>query len=442
MIWLDFDVNSYFLVLSKMAKVGMRHRESFNELVGNLSRDAVKITHPNRMALLAMNNKIFSDGLENHLEQQQPTQNPTQQVYNPPPPQTAPYVPAGAAASAAAPADGPPSWMQAGARMGLGALTGLAKTGVAAAKVIHASYQAQEAARQAAQATAIMDDDFDLFSDGDDFRSIAGGSDSMAIEDAQQFHEMQLRIHDQNMADAAAKRQRDAIAMVENTHQRNPFDDGGATFRLMNRGTTASAPQIMQFAIEDTRPTFQHDGMDLITPSSSSWMELPIPTSLPPPLLPPPRLLALPPPPVPFSFDSAQAKRARVDSQAIVPYSRPAGPSSAGTNRQLGVRSKMSKAVSKVTPSEPPPGADGGTGRSKRNTSGVAPTPATDRRRYKKIGQVPGRTPEEKLDYLLKQKGYQRVSQPQASRDGMLRLPPSDGTNPFANVFGGRSIGN
>ena len=43
-----------------MAKVGMRHRESFNELVGNLSRDAVKITHPNRMALLAMNNKIFS----------------------------------------------------------------------------------------------------------------------------------------------------------------------------------------------------------------------------------------------------------------------------------------------------------------------------------------------------------------------------------------------
>ena len=102
----------------------------------------------------------------------------------------------------------------------------------------------------------------------------------------------------------------------------------------------------------------------------------------------------------------------------------------------------MSKAVSKVTPSEPPPGADGGTGRSKRNTSGVAPTPATDRRRYKKIGQVPGRTPEEKLDYLLKQKGYQRVSQPQASRDGMLRLPPSDGTNPFANVFGGRSIGN
>ena len=434
-----------------MAKVGMRHRENFNEIIGNLSRDAVQLTHPNRMAILAMNNKIFSDGLENHLEAQQPTQNPTQQVYNPPPPQTAPYVPAAAAAaSAAAPADGPPSWMQAGARMGLGALTGLAKTGVAAAKVIHASYQAQEAARQAAQATAIRDDDFDfdLFSDGDDFRSIAGGSDSMAIEDAQQFHEMQLRIHDQNMADAAAKRQRDAIAMVENTHQRNPFDDGGATFRLMNRGTTASAPQIMQFAIEDTRPTFQHDGMDLITPSSSSWMELPIPTSLPPPLLPPPRLLALPPPPVPFSFDSAQAKRARVDG-AIVPYSRPAGPSSAGANRQLGVRTKISKAVtkavSKVTPSEPPPGADagaGGTGRSKRNTSGVASTPAADRRRYKKIGQVPGRTPEEKLDYLLKQKGYQRVSQPQASRDGMLRLPPSDGTNPFANVFGGRSIGN
>ena len=109
----------------------------------------------------------------------------------------------------------------------------------------------------------------------------------MAIEDAQQFHEMQLRIHDQNMADASAKSQRDAIAMIENTHQRNPFDDGGATLRLMSRDTTASAAQIMQFAIEDQRPTYQHDGMDLITPSfpSSSWMELPIPTSLPPPFL-------------------------------------------------------------------------------------------------------------------------------------------------------------
>ena len=262
-----------------MAKVGMRHRENFNEIVGNLSRDAVRLTHPDRMAILAMNNKIFSDGLENHLEAQQPTQNPTQQVYNPPPPQTAPYVPAGAASSAAAPADGPPSWMQAGARMGLGALTGLAKTGVAAARTIHATMQAQEAARQAAQATAIRDDDFDFQSDGGDFHSIAGGSDSMAIEDAQQFHEMQLQNHAQDMADAAAKSQRDAIAMVENTHQRNPFDDGGATLALMGRDTTASAAQIMQFAIEDQRPTFQHDGMDLITPSfpSSGWMELPIP---------------------------------------------------------------------------------------------------------------------------------------------------------------------
>jgi len=416
-----------------MAKVGMRHRENFNEIVGNLSRDAVKLTHPDRMAILAMNNKIFSDGLENHLEQQQPTQNPTQQVYNPPPPQTAPYVPAGAASSAAAPADGPPSWMQAGARMGLGALTGLAQSGVAVARTIHSTMQAQEAARQAAQATAIRDDGFDLGSDGCDFRSIAGGSDSMAIEDAQQFHEMRMQNHARDMAEAKARSQRDAIAMVENTHQRNPFDDGGATLALMGRDTTASAVQLMQFAIEDTRPTFQHDGLDLITPAfpSSAWMEPPIPSS---------GLMELPVPTSlpPFSFDS-QAKRARVDSQAIVPYSRPGW-----ANRQLGVRTKMSKAVSKVTPSEPPPGADagtGGTGRSKRNTSGVASTPAADRRRYKTIGQVPGRTPEEKLDYLLKQKASQpRTSQPAAN--GMLQLPPSDGTNPFANVFGGRSIGN
>ena len=144
-----------------------------------------------------MNNKIFSDGLENHLESQQPTQNPTQQVYATPPPQTAPYVPAGrtAASLSSAPADGPPSWMGAAAglgRFGMGAasfgssaLAGLAKTGVAAARTIHSTMQAQEAARQAAQATAIREDDFDLGSDGGDFRSIAGGSDSMTIEDAE-----------------------------------------------------------------------------------------------------------------------------------------------------------------------------------------------------------------------------------------------------------------
>ena len=451
-----------------MAKVGMRHRENFNEIVGNLSRDAVQLTHPNRMAILAMNNKIFSDGLENHLEQQQPTQNPTQQVYNPPPPQVAPYVPnvpQRASIEAAAPADGPPSWMQTGARIGLGALTGLAKTGVAAAKVIHASYQAQEAAQEAArlaQATALRDDDFDLFSDGDDFRSIAGGSDSMAIEDAQQFHEMRMQNHARDVEEARARSQRDAIAMVEDTHHiqgRNPFDDGGATLALMGRDTTASAVQLMQFAIEDQRPTFQHDGLDLITPSfpSSAWMEPPIPSSglmelpVPTSLSPPP--LPLPPHhPVPFTFDSA--KRARVDGAAIVPYSRPAGPSSAGGKLAvpLGVRTKISKAVTKavtkVTPSEPPPGADagaGGTGRKryKQKTSGIGSTPATDRNRYRKGKHVPGKTPEEKLDYLLAQAqnlASQRARQPAAN--GMLQLPPSDGTNPFANVFGGRSIGN
>jgi hypothetical protein len=46
-----------------MAKFGMRHREIFKEIVGNLYRDAVQLMHPDRMAVLAMNNKIFSDGL-------------------------------------------------------------------------------------------------------------------------------------------------------------------------------------------------------------------------------------------------------------------------------------------------------------------------------------------------------------------------------------------
>ena len=134
-------------------------------------------------------------------------------------------------------------------------------------RTIHSTIQAQEAARQAARATAIRDDDFDFHSDAGDFHSIAGASDSMAIEDAQQFHEMRMQNHARDMAEAKARSQRDAIAMVENTHQRNPFDDGGATLALMGRDTTASAAQIMQFAIEDQRPTFQHDGLDLITPS-------------------------------------------------------------------------------------------------------------------------------------------------------------------------------
>ena len=254
-----------------MAKVGMRHRENFNEIIGNLSRDAVQLTHPNRMAILAMNNKIFSDGLENHLESQQPTQNPTQQVYNPPPPQTAPYVPAGAAsaaASAAAPADGPPSWMQAGARMGLGALTGLAKTGVAAAKVntcfISSARGCQEAARQPRRlqsGTTILICTLMVVI----FVQLQEGVIPWQLKMHSNFTRCSMQNHDQDMADAAAKRQRDAIAMVENTHQRNPFDDGGATLALMGRDTTASAAQIMQFAIEDQRPTFQHDGMDLIT---------------------------------------------------------------------------------------------------------------------------------------------------------------------------------
>ena len=95
-----------------MAKAGMRYRESFNEIVGNLSRDAVHLTQPNRMALLALNNIFSSSGLEDHLEAQQPTQNPAQQVYSRPPPQVSPYVP-NAPIEASAAAEGPPSWMEA-----------------------------------------------------------------------------------------------------------------------------------------------------------------------------------------------------------------------------------------------------------------------------------------------------------------------------------------
>ena len=406
-----------------MAKVGMRHRENFNEIVGNLSRDAVRLTHPDRMAILAMNNKIFSDGLENHLEAQQPTQNPTQQVYNPPPPQTAPYVPAAASSAAAAPADGPPpSWMGAAAglgRFGMGAasfgssaLAGLAQSGVAAAKVIHSTIQAQEAARQAARATAIRDDDFDFHSDAGDFHSIAGGSDSMAIEDAQQFHEMRMQNHKRDMAEAKARSQRDAIAMVENTHQRNPFDDGGATLALMGRDTTASAAQIMQFAIEDQRPTFQHDGMDLITPSfpSSSWMELPIPP---------------PPPPALFDF-KGQTSDEKLDEMIAKhiaeKQARKAARDAAKTTK---VRSKYGTTT---YPAAPETGdkrtkPQFSTDQSRPKKTKTAPPAEQDTTQYRKPRKVPGRTSDEKIEHLLRQ----RVA-------GVGQLP-SETTNPFAGVF-------
>ena len=103
----------------------------------------------------------------------------------------------------------------------MGALAGLAQTGVAAARKIAASMHAQEAARQ------LRDDDFDFQSDGGDFHSVAGASDSIAIEDAQQLRGMRMQIHDQDMEDARDQRKREAIAMVEITHPKNPFDDGG-----------------------------------------------------------------------------------------------------------------------------------------------------------------------------------------------------------------------
>ena len=270
-----------------MAKVGMRHRENFNEIVGNLSRDAVQLTHPDRMAILAMNNKIFSDGLENHLEAAAAHSKSHAAGVQSTTSSDSPLCPSGQQHHQQ---QRQQMDHQVGCKLGpewdWEHLTGLAQTGVAVARTIHSTMQAQEAARQAAQATAIRDDDFDFQSDAGDFHSIAGGSDSMAIEDAQQFHEMRMQNHARDMAEAKARSQRDAIAMIENTHQRNPFDDGGATLALMGRDTTASAAQLMQFAIEDQRPTYPHDGMDLITPSfpSSGWMELPIPTSPPPAL--------------------------------------------------------------------------------------------------------------------------------------------------------------
>ena len=248
----------------------MRHRENFDELVGHLDRDAVHLTLPNRMALLALNNKVFANGMEAHLEAAQ-AQGVHQQAYIPPPPM-APPMPAG---QAAAPADGPPSWMTAGlnaaktgAATGFGAwgsasgiasgvLGSMASGGVAAAKTVYNQIQSQNAA-----ATAI---------DNDDWFSVTGASDMTEIEDA---HELQMRHHEQNLADLEAHRQHAAIEMMQNAHQRNPFHGGADTHELMGQDTSG-AQAIMQMAMESQRPTLPHDGSDLVeTPGSSSqaWL--------------------------------------------------------------------------------------------------------------------------------------------------------------------------
>ena len=425
----------------------MRHRESFNEIVGNLSRDAVQLTHPNRMALLAMNNKIFASGLEDHLEAQQPTQNPTQQVYSRPPPQVAPYIPNAPPPQrppieASAAADGPPAWMGLGvtglsraANLGGNALggmisglaqsggmiSGLVQSGTAVARTVHSSLQAQEAARQArqaAQATALMDHDFDfdLQSDGGDFQSFAGGggdfqsvagdSDFASIQDAQQYHEMQLRMHAQDMQDAEVKRKRDEIQMIQNVHPGNPFADGGATFALMARDTSSSA-ELIHSVIESQRTMYPFDGSDLTRPALPSSSTMP----------PIPDWWQLPP----LMIEDAAPKRARVTTP-------PAEPSMPASSQQL-VRSKI-----------------------KQSTIGIPRQAATQRN--KSFKKLPRRTPDEQLDYLLAKqqekqaKKEKKKKQKQAKNDGMmqigdgmLQLPPADGTNPFT-VFGGRSLGN
>jgi hypothetical protein len=240
-----------------MAK-GLRHRENFDEIVGHLSRDTVHLTLPNRMALMAMNNKVFANGMEAHLAASQRT-NPAQQVAQPP--GAAPYVPV-AQQDAAAPAAGPPGWMQ-----GIGGLAGkLAGGGAAVAKTIY------NAAQSHAAAAAATDED-DYFSTAGDFHSqmSAGDFDAMQHELLEQDIREQQRAHVER-----------AVSMFHQTHTPpNPWDAptpfqptasptnpwGGAHQEAIALGNVASGQstaQILQGALEDRRHTYQHDGSDLL----------------------------------------------------------------------------------------------------------------------------------------------------------------------------------
>jgi hypothetical protein len=198
------------------------------------------------------------------------------------------------------------------------------------------------------------------------------------------------------MAAAEAKRKRDEIQMIQNVHHVNPFADGGATFALMARDTSSSA-EIIHSVIESQRMMYPFDGRDLTRPSLPSSSAMP----------PIPDWWQLPP----LMIEDAP-KRARVD--VTTP---PAGPS---PNSQQLVRSKI-----------------------KQTTLGVSRQAATQRN--KSFKKVPGRTPDEALDYLLakqqkKQGKKEKKKKQKPSKkdgmmqigDGMLELPPSDGSNPFA----------
>ena len=420
-----------------MAKVGMRHRENFNEIVGNLSRDAVQLTHPNRMAILAMNNKIFSDGLENHLEQQQPTQNPTQQVYSRPPPQVAPYVPNAplpqrAPIEASAAADGPPSWMGMGAaglgraaNLGGSALggmfSGLAQSGVAVARSLAANVHAQEAARQVNQGVArpaIGDDDTRSIgwytANGDDDQSITGGSDLIATEDAQRHHELQLRMHGQDMQNATAQRTRDEIRMIENIHQQNPFADGGRTLELYSQNTLASA-DLLQLVIQAQYPPYPYDGSDLL--------ELPPP---PPPPLPPP------PPPAGWrrrrlaTVAKGQTSDDKLDEMIAKHIAeKQAKKAARDAAKTTKVRSKYGTTTYPAAPvtGDKRTKPQFSTDQSRPKKTKTAPPAEQDTTQYRKPRKVPGQTSDEKIEHLVRQRSA-----------GVGQLP-SENTNPFAGVF-------
>jgi hypothetical protein len=379
------------------------------------------------MAILAMNNKIFSDGLENHLEQQQPTQNPTQQVYNPPPPQVAPYVPnvpQRASIEASAPADGPPSWMGMGAaglgraaNLGGSALggmfSGLAQSGVAVARTLAANVHAQDAARQVAQGVArpaLGDDDTRSIgwysAIGDDDQSITGGSDFLAIADAQQHHELQLRMHAQDMQDAAAHRKRDEIQMIQDVHPGNPFADGGRTLALMGQDTSSSA-ELLQLAMQTQYPSYPYDGSDLL--------------ALPPP--PPP-----PPPPALFDFKGTSDDKldAMIAKHIAEKQARKAARDAAKTTK---VRSKYGTTTYPAAPvtgdkrTNPRTIFTTDQSRPKRQKTKTAPAAEQDTTQYIKPRKVPGQTSDEKIEHLVRQ----RLA-------GVGQLP-SENTNPFAGVF-------
>jgi hypothetical protein len=171
-----------------------------------------------------------------------------------------------------------------------------------------------------------------------------------------------------------------AFTMFHETHPQNPFASSSTPAPSLLIGNTTE--QILQHALEDGRPTYPHDGSDLLAPyERPSWMASMI---------------------------------ADASSTALVPQSTALVPQS--TDVQMPQSSASGSSEPRRTRR-----SQGGRSRS-RNFD-----PTMDTERYQRARDVPGANPDAQVEYLLAQQAA-GMGQPR-------RNTTTTSHNPFADVF-------